>query len=74
MNGPMNGSESPDNLSQTLINPLVRVAMAAECNDASPVSFTAELAGLARDTVFQLCGASLEANARLINPRLAGIG
>ena len=42
--------------------------MAAECNDASPVSLAAQLAGLAGDAVFELCRASLEANARLINP------
>ena len=47
--------------------------MAAECNHTRPIRFAAELASLAGDAVFQLCGAGLESHARLINPGLARV-
>ena len=47
--------------------------MGAKGNHTSPLSFCAQLAGLAGDPVFQLCRAGLEAGPVFINPGAAGI-
>ena len=47
--------------------------MRAKGNHTSPISFCAQLTGLAGDPVFQLCWAGLEAGPLVINPGTASI-